>query len=141
MANSHRRQSGRVAGCGFHVADRPVAGSRITFSVLGPRRRRNARVSLICINSDQQFRHFLLQTKSEDAPVCRNTAYFGFLDICQPKEGEVVVVSGAAGAVGSLVGQIAKIKGKQRHLLDSNFKNCFFNQINTFDDKSCTQRH
>lgn len=40
-----------------------------------------------------------------------NTAYFGFLDICQPKEGETVAVSGAAGAVGSLVGQIAKIKG------------------------------
>lgn len=40
-----------------------------------------------------------------------NTAYFGFLEICKPKEGEVVVVSGAAGAVGSLVGQIAKIKG------------------------------
>jgi prostaglandin reductase 1 len=40
-----------------------------------------------------------------------NTAYFGFLEICQPKEGETVVVSGAAGAVGSLVGQIAKIKG------------------------------
>ncbi|XP_055297767.1 prostaglandin reductase 1-like [Sitodiplosis mosellana] len=40
-----------------------------------------------------------------------NTAYFGFLEICEPKEGEVVVVSGAAGAVGSLVGQIAKIKG------------------------------
>jgi len=39
------------------------------------------------------------------------TAYFGFLDICQPKPGETVVVSGAAGAVGSLVGQIAKIKG------------------------------
>jgi len=39
------------------------------------------------------------------------TAYFGFLDICQPKEGETVLVSGAAGAVGSLVGQIAKIKG------------------------------
>src|SRR5512138_734575 len=39
------------------------------------------------------------------------TAYFGFLDICQPKAGETVVVSGAAGAVGSLVGQIAKIKG------------------------------
>src|SRR5947209_9722128 len=38
------------------------------------------------------------------------TAYFGFLDLCQPKEGETVVVSGAAGAVGSLVGQIAKIK-------------------------------
>lgn len=38
-----------------------------------------------------------------------NTAYFGFLDICQPKKGEIVVISGAAGAVGSLVGQIAKI--------------------------------
>merc|ERR1711973_721575 len=40
-----------------------------------------------------------------------NTAYFGFLEICQPKPGDVVVISGAAGAVGSLVGQIAKIKG------------------------------
>uniref|UniRef100_A0A2A4J3P3 Prostaglandin reductase 1 n=1 Tax=Heliothis virescens TaxID=7102 RepID=A0A2A4J3P3_HELVI len=39
------------------------------------------------------------------------TAYFGFLEICQPKAGETVVVTGAAGAVGSLVGQIAKIKG------------------------------
>lgn len=39
------------------------------------------------------------------------TAYFGFLEICQPKTGETVVVTGAAGAVGSLVGQIAKIKG------------------------------
>ena len=40
-----------------------------------------------------------------------NTAYFGFLEICQPKKGETVVVNGAAGAVGSLVGQIAKLKG------------------------------
>ncbi|KAF2900196.1 hypothetical protein ILUMI_05991 [Ignelater luminosus] len=40
-----------------------------------------------------------------------NTAYFGFLEICEPKAGETVVVSGAAGAVGSHVGQIAKIKG------------------------------
>jgi len=40
-----------------------------------------------------------------------NSAYFGLMDICQPKEEETVVVSGAAGAVGSLVGQIAKIKG------------------------------
>ena len=39
------------------------------------------------------------------------TAYFGFLEICEPKPGETVLVSGAAGAVGSLVGQIAKIKG------------------------------
>merc|ERR1719348_1015933 len=40
-----------------------------------------------------------------------NTAYFGLLEICRPQKGETVVVSGAAGAVGSLVGQIAKIKG------------------------------
>ncbi|EFX71508.1 hypothetical protein DAPPUDRAFT_308833 [Daphnia pulex] len=40
-----------------------------------------------------------------------NSAYFGFLEICKPKPNDVVVVSGAAGAVGSLVGQIAKIKG------------------------------
>jgi len=39
------------------------------------------------------------------------TAYFGLLEICNPQPGETVVVSGAAGAVGSLVGQIAKIKG------------------------------
>jgi len=39
------------------------------------------------------------------------TAYFGLLDICQPKEGETLVVSAAAGAVGSIVGQIGKIKG------------------------------
>ncbi|HLZ83594.1 MAG TPA: NADP-dependent oxidoreductase [Caulobacteraceae bacterium] len=39
------------------------------------------------------------------------TAYFGLLDVCRPKAGETVVVSTAAGAVGSAVGQIAKIKG------------------------------
>ncbi|MDF1546846.1 MAG: NADP-dependent oxidoreductase [Bacteroidales bacterium] len=39
------------------------------------------------------------------------TAYFGLLDIGKPKAGETVVVSGAAGAVGIVVGQIAKIKG------------------------------
>lgn len=39
------------------------------------------------------------------------TAYFGLLDIGQPKEGETVLVSAASGAVGSVVGQIAKIKG------------------------------
>lgn len=38
------------------------------------------------------------------------TAYFGLLDTGQPKPGETVVVSAAAGAVGSIVGQIAKIK-------------------------------
>ena len=39
------------------------------------------------------------------------TAWVGLLDIGRPKEGETVYVSGAAGAVGSLVGQIAKLKG------------------------------
>ena len=39
------------------------------------------------------------------------TAYFGLLECGQPKAGETVVVSAAAGAVGSFVGQIAKIKG------------------------------
>lgn len=57
------------------------------------------------------------------------TAYFGLLDLGEPKQGETVLVSGAAGAVGSIVGQIAKIRGcrvvgvagsdaKVRHLLD-----------------------
>lgn len=39
------------------------------------------------------------------------TAYFGLLDIAKPKSGETVVVSGAAGAVGTVVGQLAKLKG------------------------------
>jgi NADPH-dependent curcumin reductase CurA len=57
------------------------------------------------------------------------TAYWGLLDIGHPKPGETVVVSGAAGAVGSVVGQIAKLGGcrvvgiaggpdKCRHLVD-----------------------
>ncbi|BCP14083.1 NADP-dependent oxidoreductase [Mycobacterium paraintracellulare] len=39
------------------------------------------------------------------------TAYFGLLDVGQAKPGETIVVSGAAGATGSLVGQIAKLRG------------------------------
>ena len=39
------------------------------------------------------------------------TAYFGLLKVAAPKAGDCVVVSGAAGAVGSVVGQLAKIKG------------------------------
>ena len=42
------------------------------------------------------------------------TAYFGLLDVCHPKAGQTVVVSGAAGAVGMLVGQIAKDHGLPR---------------------------
>lgn len=40
------------------------------------------------------------------------TAYFGLLHVGQPKPGETVAVSAAAGSVGSIVGQIAKIKGR-----------------------------
>jgi NADPH-dependent curcumin reductase CurA len=54
----------------------------------------------------------------EELPVCIGTlgmpgmtAYFGLLDIGRPQAGDTVVVSGAAGAVGGLVGQIAKLKG------------------------------
>ena len=42
------------------------------------------------------------------------TAYFGLLEIGQLKEGDVVVVSGAAGATGSVVGQVAKARGASR---------------------------
>ena len=42
------------------------------------------------------------------------TAYFGLLDVGKPNEGDVVVVSGAAGATGSIAGQIARIKGASK---------------------------
>jgi NADPH-dependent curcumin reductase CurA len=41
------------------------------------------------------------------------TAYFGMMDICKPVKGDTVVVSGAAGAVGIVAGQIAKIQGSR----------------------------
>jgi NADPH-dependent curcumin reductase len=42
------------------------------------------------------------------------TAYFGLLDVGRVQEGDVVVVSGAAGATGSVVGQLARVKGAAR---------------------------
>lgn len=39
------------------------------------------------------------------------TAYAGFFEICSPEKGETVFVSAAAGAVGQLVGQFAKLMG------------------------------
>lgn len=48
------------------------------------------------------------------------TAYYGLLDVCDPQPGEAVVVSTAAGAVGSAVGQIAKIRGARTIGITSN---------------------
>jgi len=65
-------------------------------------------------------RELTLLPKGDDTPLTAYlgllghiglTAYFGLLDVGQPKAGETLVVSAAAGAVGSLVGQIGKIKG------------------------------
>lgn len=54
------------------------------------------------------------------------TAYFGLLDIGKPKPGETVVVSGGAGAVGSTVGQIAKIKGARAVGIAGSEEKCRF---------------
>ncbi|MFC7680482.1 NADP-dependent oxidoreductase [Paenibacillus sp. GCM10028914] len=63
------------------------------------------------------------------------TAYFGLLDIGQPKEGETVVVSGAAGAVGMVVGQIAKLKGARVvGIAGSDEKNKYLKQQLGFDE-------
>lgn len=53
-----------------------------------------------------------------------NSAYFGFLEICQPKEGDVVVVTSASSGVGSLVGQIAKIKKCRSIAITSSDEKC-----------------
>lgn len=69
---------------------------------------------------DQATPTSIMKVDARQAPVTTSlgvlgmpglTAYFGLLDIGQPKSGETVVVSGAAGAVGTVVCQLAKIKG------------------------------
>jgi len=52
------------------------------------------------------------------------TAYFGFVDICKPKQGEILVVSGAAGAVGSYVVQLGKICGCRIIGIDDSDEKC-----------------
>ena len=62
------------------------------------------------------------------------TAYFGLLDIGEPKTGETVVISAAAGAVGSIAGQIAKIKGCQvAGICGSEEKATYLTEELTFD--------
>lgn len=46
-----------------------------------------------------------------------NTAYFGLKEICKPQSGETIVITGAAGAVGSHVGQIGKLHGNYNYLI------------------------
>lgn len=53
-----------------------------------------------------------------------NSAYFGFLEICQPRENDVVVVTSASSGVGSLVGQIAKIKKCRTIAITSSDEKC-----------------
>ncbi len=57
------------------------------------------------------FLHWGMDAHMSVLGVTGMTAYFGLLDIAHPKAGETLVVSAAAGAVGSIVGQIGKIKG------------------------------
>jgi len=63
------------------------------------------------------------------------TAYFGLLEIGKPVAGETVVISGAAGAVGTVVGQIAQIKGcKVVGISGSDDKNAFLQNKLKFDE-------
>ncbi len=63
------------------------------------------------------------------------TAYFGLIDIGKPKAGETVIISGAAGAVGTAVGQIAKIKGcRVIGIAGSDEKVTLLKEVFGFDD-------
>jgi NADPH-dependent curcumin reductase CurA len=63
------------------------------------------------------------------------TAYFGLLDIGKPVSGETIVISGAAGAVGVVVGQIAKIKGcRVIGISGSDEKNAYLSDELKFDE-------
>ena len=54
------------------------------------------------------------------------TAYFGLVDICRPTKGETLVVTGAAGAVGSIAGQIGKILGMRVVGIAGSTKKCLW---------------
>eukprot|EP00026_Physarum_polycephalum_P007932 Phypoly_transcript_08004.p1 GENE.Phypoly_transcript_08004~~Phypoly_transcript_08004.p1 ORF type:complete len:352 (+),score=61.67 Phypoly_transcript_08004:481-1536(+) len=63
------------------------------------------------------------------------TAYVGLLDVCDPKQGETVLVSSAGGAVGYIVGQLAKIRGcKVIGIAGSEKKLQFLHESKFFDE-------
>ena len=68
------------------------------------------------------------------------TAYMGLLDIGQPKAGETVVVAAATGAVGSLVGQIAKIKGCKVIGIAGGSEKCQYG-VETLGFDACLDHH
>ncbi|KPI37828.1 putative NADP-dependent oxido YfmJ [Cyphellophora attinorum] len=68
------------------------------------------------------------------------TAYFGLLNVGQVKAGDFVVVSGAAGATGSVVGQIAKLKGATVLGIAGSDDKCTWLRELGFDDASTTNR-
>jgi NADPH-dependent curcumin reductase CurA len=68
------------------------------------------------------------------------TAYFGLLDIGQPRPGETVVVAAATGAVGAVVGQIAKIKGARVVGIAGSADKCRY-AVEELGFDSCLDRH
>ncbi|WP_267225735.1 NADP-dependent oxidoreductase [Dyella silvae] len=68
------------------------------------------------------------------------TAYVGLLDIGQPKQGETVVVAGATGAVGAMVGQIARIKGARVVGIAGGADKCR-HAVETLGFDACIDRH
>ena len=68
------------------------------------------------------------------------TAYTGLLNIGQPKPGETVVVAAASGAVGSVVGQIAKIKGCRAVGIAGGKRKCDF-VVNELGFDACVDHH
>ncbi len=68
------------------------------------------------------------------------TAYMGLLDIGKPKAGETVVVAAASGAVGSVVGQIAKLKGARVIGLAGSAKKCRY-VVETLGFDACVDHH
>ena len=85
------------------VIGQPISGGTVVMSWLEALFGRRSNASRLA--------HLTLSVVIDTSIPVLGTAYNGFLEICQPKEGELVLVSAASCAVGSLIGQISKIKG------------------------------